>query len=113
MDGVSRALELLEIPGGFRVLVEGRVYEVTATSDAAEGFESSRVRSPVPGVVAQVHVTPGALVAPGARLVTLLAMKLQHDVTAAAAGTVAAVHAAPGQEVQAGETLVEIAPSPG
>jgi biotin carboxyl carrier protein len=68
------------------------------------------VRSPLPGVVTQVHVVPGVVIAAGTRLVTLLAMKLQHDVTSAASGTVAAVHATPGREVQSGETLVEIAP---
>jgi len=113
MDGAPRGVQVEEMPGGFQVVVEGRAYEVTPAPDAAEAPGSSRVRSPLPGVVAQVHVAPGAAVAPGARLVTLLAMKLQHDITAAAAGTVAAVHAAPGQEVQAGEILVEIASSSG
>ncbi len=109
LDGGSRVVEVEEAPGGFVVDVGGREFEVRLAEAAEAGEGPARVRSPVPAVVAQVHVAPGAAVAPGARLVTLLAMKLQHDVTAPAAGTVAAVHAAPGQEVQAGQVLVEIA----
>ncbi len=111
LDGVPRTVEVEEVAGGFQVAVDGREFEVFPADAAAEAAGPWRVRSPLPGVVMQVHVAPGATVAPGSRLVTLLAMKLQHDVTAAAAGTVAAVHAAPGREVRAGETLVEIAPS--
>lgn len=112
LDGVRRVVELEETAGGFRALVDGREFDVVPAADEADAAGPSRVRSPVPGVVAQVHVAPGAVVAPGARLVTLLAMKLQHDVTATSPGTVAALHAAPGQEVQVGEVLVEIAPPP-
>jgi biotin carboxyl carrier protein len=111
LDGVRRAVEVEEIPGGFAVDVDGREFEVHLAGAAEAGGGPAKVRSPVPGVVAQVHVTPGTAVAPGAPLVTLLAMKLQHDVTAPAPGTVAAVHVAPGREVQAGDLLVEIAPA--
>ncbi len=110
MDGCVHVVEVEEAAGGFVVEVEGREFDVSPATEAELGGGPTKVRSPVPGVVAQVHVAPGALVAPGARLVTLLAMKLQHEVTAASPGTVAAVHAAPGQEVRAGEVLVEIAP---
>jgi len=111
MNGERRVVEVEEIPAGFAVDVGGREFEVRLAPPAEAAGGAARVCSPVPGVVAQVHVAPGAAVAPGARLVTLLAMKLQHDVTASAHGTVAAVHVAPGREVQAGEPLVEIAPA--
>ncbi len=111
LDGRGCVVEVEEAPGGFVVEVGGREFEVRLAEPADAGGGPAKVRSPVPGVVAQVHVAPGAVVASGARLVTLLAMKLQHEVTAAAPGTVAAVHAAPGQEVRAGEVLVEIAPT--
>lgn len=111
LDGVRRVVELEETAGGFLAEVDGREFEVRPGAEPDETEGPARVRSPLPGVVAQVHVAPGTLVAPGACLVTLLAMKLQHEVTAASAGTVAALHAAPGQEVQAGDVLVEIAPA--
>jgi biotin-dependent carboxylase-like uncharacterized protein len=110
LDGVPRAVAVEEVAGGFRVAVDGREFEVFPGDAAAEAAGPLRVRSPLPGVVTQVHVVPGVVIAAGTRLVTLLAMKLQHDVTSAASGTVAAVHATPGREVQSGETLVEIAP---
>ena len=111
LDGQRRAVEVEEIAGGFLVDVGGREFEVLFATPAEVGAGPARVQSPVPGVVAQVHVAPGAAVVPGARLVTLLAMKLQHDVTAGVAGRVAAVHVAPGSEVQAGEALLEIEPA--
>ena len=111
LDGARRVVELEETAGGFLAEVDGREFEVGPAAGPADPAGQARVRSPLPGVVAQVHVAPGAVVASGARLVTLLAMKLQHEVTAAAPGTVAAVHTAPGQEVRAGEVLVEIAPA--
>jgi len=110
LDGQRRVVEVEEIAGGFLVDVGGREVEVLTAAPAEVGDGPAKVQSPVPGIVAQVHVAPGTAVAPGDRLVTLLAMKLQHEVTAASAGRVVAVHAAPGQEVQAGEVLVEIAP---
>jgi biotin carboxyl carrier protein len=110
LDGRHQVVDVEEIPGGFVVDVGGREFEVRLAEPAEARDGPATVQSPVPGVVAEVHVTPGAAVTPGARLVTLLAMKLQHDVTASTAGTVAAVHVAPGREVQAGEPLVEIAP---
>jgi biotin-dependent carboxylase-like uncharacterized protein len=110
LDGQRRVVEVEETAGGFLVDVGGREFEVLFATPAEVGAGPARVRSPVPGLVAQVHVAPGAVVAPGAPLVTLLAMKLQHDVTAGIAGRVAAVHVAAGREVQAGEALLEIEP---
>ena len=111
LDGRRRAVEVEEIAGGFLVDVGGREFEVHLAGPEEVGAGPAQVQSPVPGVVAQIHVAPGAAVAAGARLVTLLAMKLQHDVIAAAPGMVAAVRVVPGQEVQAGEVLVEMAPA--
>ena len=81
MNGERRVVEVEEIPAGFAVDVGGREFEVRLAPPAEAAGGAARVCSPVPGVVAQVHVAPGAAVAPGARLVTLLAMKLQHDVS--------------------------------
>ncbi|HEY7678171.1 MAG TPA: 5-oxoprolinase/urea amidolyase family protein [Candidatus Methylomirabilis sp.] len=111
LDGERRAVEVEETAGGFLVDVGGREFEVLFATPAEVGAGPATIRSPVPGVVAQVHVAPGAAVAPGTRLVTLLAMKLQHDVTAGVPGLVATVHVGPGREVQAGEALLEIEPA--
>lgn len=110
LDDHVRVVEVQEIAGGFLVGLDGREFEVRPAEGSPEAGATAQVRSPVPGVVAQVHVAPGTAVTRGARLVTLLAMKLQHEVRASGPGTVTAVPVAPGREVEAGDVLVEIAP---
>ena len=64
--------------------------------------------APTPGVVRQVRVAPGDVVAAGDVLVVLEAMKTEHALRAPEAGTVAAVRVAPGDAVDAGALLVRI-----
>jgi 3-methylcrotonyl-CoA carboxylase alpha subunit len=78
---------------------------------AAAGMAEDVVRAPMPGLVRQVFVTAGEVVAAGARLAVLEAMKMEHVLAAAAAGRVAEVLVAPGTQVEAGATLVRMEPS--
>ncbi|MBI4606010.1 MAG: acetyl-CoA carboxylase biotin carboxyl carrier protein subunit [Planctomycetes bacterium] len=64
----------------------------------------------MPGIVLLVAVKEGDRVARGDLLLTLEAMKIEHEVRAAAAGTVRTVRVEGGQRVEAGEELVEIVP---
>jgi propionyl-CoA carboxylase alpha chain len=58
--------------------------------------------SPLPGIVRRVDARPGDLVAAGALLVVVEAMKLEHRITAPGAGRVRELLVAEGQEVAAG-----------
>ena len=69
--------------------------------------------APLPGTVVKVAVAAGDPVAAGDTLVTIEAMKMEHEVRAAAAGTVAEVHVAAGQQVEAGRLLVVVDESAG
>jgi propionyl-CoA carboxylase alpha chain len=62
--------------------------------------------APTPGVVRAVHVEVGQEVAAGQALVTLEAMKMEHQLKAPAAGRVVSVRATVGQSVDAGALLV-------
>ena len=55
--------------------------------------------APMPGVVLEVRVEPGASVAQGDTLVVLEAMKMEHHMTANRDGTVAEVFVSAGQQV--------------
>ncbi len=62
--------------------------------------------SPLPGLVATVHVKVGDKVAAGDPVVTLQSMKMEIPVAAEAAGTVAAVLVEEGVEIDTGAPLV-------
>jgi propionyl-CoA carboxylase alpha chain len=66
--------------------------------------------APVPGKVLDVRVAVGDKVARDQPLVTLEAMKMEHQLIATADGVVAEVRVSPGQQVDAGQMLVVIAP---
>ncbi len=68
----------------------------------------AQVRSPLTGTVVSVDAGPGDPVAPGAVLVVLESMKMEHVVAAEAAGVVAAVRTSVGATVAPGDVLVEL-----
>lgn len=70
--------------------------------DAVEGFV---VRAELPGTVAAVVVSPGAVIAAGDGLVLLDSMKMEIPVLAPRAGTVRRVLVGPGDHVQQGDPV--------
>ncbi|MGH7395844.1 MAG: acetyl-CoA carboxylase biotin carboxyl carrier protein subunit, partial [Candidatus Methylomirabilales bacterium] len=70
------------------------------------------VLSPLPALVVAIHVREGEPVASGARLLTLSAMKMEHELTAPSAGTVAEIRVRPQQTVAVGDLLLRLDPSP-
>ena len=76
------------------------------TPDAEEAAGGGTVVAPMHGQLLTMEVQPGDTVAQGQRLAVLEAMKMQHEICAAASGTVLEVAANPGTQVAAGDTLV-------
>ncbi|MBP2335200.1 propionyl-CoA carboxylase alpha chain [Saccharothrix coeruleofusca] len=100
----------------FPVAVHGDRVEVGAVSlkllprfpdPRAEVVEGAAV-APVPGTVVRVAVVEGQRVEPGAELLVLEAMKMEHRVLAAAGGTVTRLSARRGQQVDAGDVLAVV-----
>jgi 3-methylcrotonyl-CoA carboxylase alpha subunit len=90
---------------------DGETYVV----DVAEKGSRARARhrhhsmsAPMPGVVLKILVSPGDVVAKGAPLLILEAMKMEHPIVASRDGTVARVNCAEGELVQPGMELVEL-----
>jgi biotin carboxyl carrier protein len=97
---------------GHRLAVEAldertrAIRELTRTTGAASG--PAPLVAPMPGLVVRVLVAPGAVVAAGAPLLVMEAMKMENELRAPAAGVVRAVRAAPGTAVEKGAVLVEL-----
>jgi len=72
----------------------------------AEAGNPLHVGAPMPGLVATVLVSAGKEVAPGEKLFTLEAMKMETTVYAERAGTVAEVLVGPATQVEAGDLLL-------
>jgi biotin carboxyl carrier protein len=66
------------------------------------------VKSPFPGNVNAVKVTPGQAVKEGDVLVVIEAMKMENDITAPKAGKIGQVLVQKGSTVESGATLVTI-----
>ena len=67
------------------------------------------VKSPMPGNVLKINVTPGQKVGEGDVLIILEAMKMENEVVSTKAGTVAQIVVAQGAVVETGSPLVVIA----
>jgi 3-methylcrotonyl-CoA carboxylase alpha subunit len=67
------------------------------------------ILSPLPGLVATIHVSAGDTVAEGDPVVTLQSMKMEIPVTAESGGEVAEVLVAEGDEIDTGAVIVRLA----
>jgi 3-methylcrotonyl-CoA carboxylase alpha subunit len=76
--------------------------------ETGAGTSGDLIEAPMPGLVRQVLVSAGALVAKGDRLAILEAMKMEHSLLAARDGVVAEVMAEAGSQVEAGAVLIRL-----
>jgi biotin carboxyl carrier protein len=66
------------------------------------------IKAPIPGLVINVAVTPGQVVAEGDSLIILEAMKMENELRAPREGTVHEVRVAPGDLVALGQVLLSV-----
>lgn len=104
--------------GEYFARVLGRHYDVDVLDElmvAVRDAERSRehtgdytVRAPMPGLIVQVRVEPGARVAVGEAVVVMEAMKMRNELASDVAGVVKAVAVAAGDKVDSQTPLVTI-----
>lgn len=93
-----------------RMLSREEILQAQLASIArTEGAADPEVRSPMPGTVITVNVADGDPVEEGQVLLSVEAMKMEHQLTAAVAGTVA-ITLSPGDLVSANQVVARIHP---
>ncbi|HEX5005216.1 MAG TPA: biotin/lipoyl-containing protein [Gemmatimonadales bacterium] len=80
------------------------------TGDGRRRPGAGEVKAPMPGLVLRVLVEPGLVVAAGAGVAVLEAMKMENQIKAPAAGVVGEVRVTAGQAVEKGQVLVVLTP---
>jgi propionyl-CoA carboxylase alpha chain len=115
LRGVHRTFTVARYGGGPERYVDSALGACTLL--ALERLPEPRPRAvpgsllaPMPGTVTRIAegLTVGAAVAAGQPLLWLEAMKMEHQVSAAAAGILSALHAKPGQQVELGAALAVV-----
>jgi biotin carboxyl carrier protein len=71
---------------------------------------ASAITAPMPGRIVKVNVRPGDIVAVGAPLLGIEAMKMENELSSPSAGRVAKIHVQVGATVEADQELVVIEP---
>ena len=66
------------------------------------------IKAPIPGLVLTVLVKPGDKIDKGQAVIILEAMKMESEISAAAAGTVKEILVKEGETVQEGQILIEV-----
>jgi biotin carboxyl carrier protein len=111
LEGEVTRATVQAVEEGWLVAVGGEQHLVGHSTEAGKR-EAGAVLSPLPGLVVAVHVRQGEVVRAGARLLTLSAMKMEHDLTAPAAGTVVDLRVRPQQRVAVGDLLLRLEAPP-
>lgn len=78
----------------------------TASPSAPKGTGS--IKSPLPGVILEIHIHEGDIVKVGQKLVTLEAMKMENNINADKEGRIVALKVAKGDSVMEGDVLIVI-----
>ena len=105
--------------GRYRLWLDGHRYEAEALDSRARAIRDMQATSgrqagpaplvaPMPGLIVQLRVKVGDMIAAGDGLVVMEAMKMENELRAVAAGRVRAVHVSAGAVVEKGALLVEL-----
>ena len=118
-DSWTIAAQVLDGPGRWALGLAGERYEVEVVDERTRQIQDLMgrrpahdgggvLRAPMPGLVVRVEVEAGQVVAAGAGLVVVEAMKMENEIASPKAGRVKDVSVSDGQSVEAGRLLVVV-----
>ncbi|MGF1544681.1 MAG: acetyl/propionyl/methylcrotonyl-CoA carboxylase subunit alpha [Parvularculaceae bacterium] len=111
VDGRARRAFVARHGAGARVWIDGAhtdfLFPDPLAGAAGDGAAEGSLVAPMPGVVTNLLVEPGARVESGATLLVMEAMKMEHAIKAPAAGVLSAFRFQPGQQVKEGDLLAD------
>jgi len=93
-------------------LEDARRKRLAATVGVAADQGGERLKAPIAGRVVKVMVAVGDVVAAGASVVVLEAMKMENEIKTRGPGVVEAVHTQDGESVESGQLLITLGPAP-
>jgi propionyl-CoA carboxylase alpha chain len=107
---VAGARRTFDVASGTVNTADGQVdlAEAPRFTDPAAAPDVNSLASPMPGTVVRVMVTPGEQVAARQPLLTMEAMKMEHEIVAPTAGVITELRVSQGAQVAAGEILAVI-----
>jgi geranyl-CoA carboxylase alpha subunit len=112
LDGVWRSVQACASGTAWLVEIDGLAADFTdVTHEAPQGADAAgdgKLRAPMDGRIVAVKVAAGDAVVRGQTLVVLEAMKMQHQIRAAADGTVASIPVKEGEQVPARAILATV-----
>ena len=84
------------------------VKSVQKTSSPAEAKGVGKIKSPLPGIILQIHVKEGDEIKVGHKLITLEAMKMENNINSDKEGKVLSIKVNVRDSVLEGDVLIEI-----
>ncbi len=108
---VDRQLQTTKTPKLVRSVVSPStdiVPSVAKTSSPSSLKGVGTIKSPLPGVILNIHIKEGDIVKIGDRLITLEAMKMENNVNADKEGKIVSIKVRQGDSVLEGDLLIEI-----
>lgn len=108
---VDRQLQTTKTPKLVRSVVSPStdiVPSVAKTSSPSSPKGVGTIKSPLPGVILNIHIKEGDIVKIGDRLITLEAMKMENNVNADKEGKIVSIKVRQGDSVLEGDLLIEI-----
>jgi biotin carboxyl carrier protein len=116
VDGKEYDVQVEETEEGkLKVSFEGEVFEVEQKADIEEeiqgkasGAESGIIKAPLPGTIFLINVKEGDHVKKGQKLITLIAMKMENEISATKEGKIKEVKVKQNDTVNTGDVLIVI-----
>lgn len=78
------------------------------TSNPSDPKGTGKIKSPLPGVILDIHIKPGDFVKIGQKLLTLEAMKMENNIEADKEGRIEEIKVGKGDSVMEGDVLIII-----